>query len=485
MKRFLALLVAFLFIIPFFTGCNDDPSEESETSAEDENQIIVKDMDGREFKILCMNFGYNSKSILGFTGEVISNVEEGEGSKVDTAKAEVLNKVQEEYNCSITGTVYSGTHSDMITQIKNMVASNTNSYDVIFEAYEYLAPLVTDNILVDLSTVPTLDFTNEWWDQNAREDLSICNKLYFMCGDINTYDNDGTWCMLFNKTMLNDLALDIDLYDLARNGEWTFDKFTKICKSGITQDSNGDGVLDEFDTWAFGTETYNIYVHSVAGGEKIVEKDNNDIPYFAMQTEGTYNGMEKILEFYNDKQTVMVGNYTPYTQKGYSNVWEATIHKAFIEGRELFYMCGLINVPSFREMDDEFGILPIPKMNETQDRYYHTVSKANMTSMAIPQSAVGVEDIGIVLEALGKYSKDILTPEYYDIQLKYRDTRDEESGEMLDIIFASRTFDLGAAFNWGNTLREYISMDKNFVSRFESIKGAAETQLQKTLDKIQ
>ena len=484
MKRAIVVFIALLLTVGVFASCRlerDKVSKDPETS---EPGLVVKNMNGRDFKVLCWNFSYNSKSILGYTGEVITNREEDAYSVVDTAKVEVLNRVQEAYNCTVSGTVYNGIHTDFTNLIRNMVISGTNDYDMIFDAYSYLAPLVTDGILLDLNTISTIDFDNVWWDQNAKEELSLFNKLYFMCGDINTYDNDGTWSMLFNKTMLNDLALGIDLYQLVRDDEWHFDRFVEICKSGITNDSNGDGVLDEFDTWAFGTETYNIYVHVLSGGDKIVKKDANDIPEFTVQTTSTFNALSKVLDFYTDYSTVMVGNAPPYTTKGYPNVWEATVHKAFMEGRQLFYMCGLINVPSFREMGDDFGILPIPKLNEGQVNYYHTVSTGNMTALAVPQNVIEPDDLGIIIEALGKHSRELVTRAYYDVQLKYRDTRDDESSEMLDIIFNSRTFDIGAAFNWGGTLHQYMQMDKNFVSRFESIMPAAEAALTETLNKI-
>ena len=151
---------------------------------------------------------------------------------------------------------------------------------MVFDAYGYSSLLVTDNMYVDLNTIESLNFDQPWWDQNAKEDLSIDGKLFFMVGDINTFDNDGTWVMLFNKDLKADLGIEDDLYALARDGEWTFDKFTELCK-GVTYDSNRDGVLDEFDTWGFATEKYNVFIHTLAAGENIVRKDENDIPYFS------------------------------------------------------------------------------------------------------------------------------------------------------------------------------------------------------------
>lgn len=57
---------------------------------------------------------------------------------------------------------------------------------------------------------------------------------------------------------------------------------------------------------------------------------------------------------------------------------------------------------------------------------------------------------GAVLEAMAYYSQDTLTKAYYDVTLTNKYFRDEESGDMLDIIFANRTYDIGYIMNVGN-----------------------------------
>ena len=165
----------------------------------------------------------------------------------------------------------------------------------------------------------------------------------------------------------------------------------------------------------------------------------------------------------------MVANGGKYDGKGYSNVWEATVHKAFIEGRELFYICGLINVAGFRNMEDEFGILPMPKTFADQESYYHTVSAGNSSYLMIPYGVPNVEDLGLVVEALAMKSQEMVTPEFYEMQLKGRDTRDDESAEMLDLIFSTRSFDLAPIFNWGGIMDCFYTLDTNYASRFESL----------------
>ena len=460
------------------SGSQNNTSEEST-----DIEIEVKDLGGREINILCYDFGAGSASILGYTGEVM--YAEENPSAVDEAKKIVLERIESDYNCKINGELTSTEYPASI--IKQQVTSGLHYYDMVFDSLNSAAAMATEDLQVDLTTISTIDLSHPWWDQNAVKDLSIGNKLYFVCGDINTYDDQGTFCVLFNKTLKKKLGIEEDFYQLVRDNKWTMDKFEEICKNRVTFDSTGDGVLDENDTWALGTERYNIFIQLIGAGQRISDKNDNDMPYLVLSesTEATYKTLQDILEFYNDEQTVMVANTPKYENKGYNNVWEATVHKAFIEGRELFYMCGLFNAASFRVMEDEFGILPIPKYNEVQDRYYHTVQSGHNTVMHIPTTTPDVEDLGLVISALAKESKRLVTPAYYDVQLKYRDSRDDESGEMLDLIFASRTFDVADAYNWGGIRDQYCQMSKNDIaSRFDAILSAANLQMDAFVEKV-
>ena len=493
MKRFTVLLLIAMLLMPLLFSCGKEPEQgESSVSAEAESSepeknytVEATDLGDREFRIMCWHFGHNSTSILGFTGEVLYNEEQPDS--IDEAKKRVIENVEEKFNCRITGDlVYD---RSLPRTVRDQAESGLIEYDIFFDSIGSTTGLASDGLLADLYSIDTIDLTAPWWDQNAVKDLSIANRLYFVAGDINTYDNQGTWCMLFNKTLKNKLGIEENFYQLVRDDEWNFDKFMEICsRPGLTAELNGDGVLDEKDQWAFGTEAYNIYVHLVAGGLKIAEKDENDMPYLTISKspEATYTQLAKVLNFYNKHDLVMVANFSNYANKGFKSVWEATVHKAFIEGRELFYMCGLIHAASFRVMEDEFGILPIPKLYPEQAEWHHTVSQGNSTVMYIPECVENKEQVGIVVSALSEESRKYVTPAYYDVQLKYRDTRDNESGEMLDLIFSTRTFDVGAAYNWGGLLGQYYSEDEGtIVSRFDALLPVAEAALEETLQTIE
>ena len=500
LKKWICLMLCITTLALPLLACGADPAENVSAPDTPDTSLTasgggtsayvadvpVVDLDGRVFRVLCRDYGYGSTSITGYNGEVIQrpDYDEATAGIVDQAKAEVRRRVEERYNCTIEGDFGTGDVTQFNDIVRNDVLSGSGIYDMVFDTYGYSSLLVTSNIYVDLNTIESLNFDQPWWDQNAKEDLSIDGKLFFMVGDINTYDNDGTWVILFNKDLKSDLGIEDDLYALARDGEWTFDKFTELCK-GVTYDSNRDGVLDEFDTWGFATEKYNVFIHTLAAGENIVRKDENDIPYFSFQTETTYDALSKILDFYMDTNTVMIADNGRFDNKGYTNIWEETIVKAFREGRALFYCCGLMNVPGFRAMEDEFGILPVPKTNPEQDSYYHSVSMTNMSALCIPNNATDYTELGYIIESLAAESKNTVTPAYYEKNLKYQSLTDDESGEMLDIIFATRSFDLGTVFDWGGILGHYMKIDTDFVSRFEAVYPVAQAALEDTLEALE
>jgi hypothetical protein len=109
-------------------------------------------------------------------------------------------------------------------------------------------------------------------------------------------------------------------------------------------------------------------------------------------------------------------------------------------------------------MENDFGILPPPKFDENQADYYAAVDAWCTSTVSVPITVGDKERTGLILETLAYESRYILLPAYYDINLKTKFARDEESAAMIDIILNNRLYDLGDMYYWGG-----------FVSYFENI----------------
>jgi hypothetical protein len=119
-------------------------------------------------------------------------------------------------------------------------------------------------------------------------------------------------------------------------------------------------------------------------------------------------------------------------------------------------------------MEADFGIVPFPKADENQTRYYAATNGA--WPKIVPNHAPNPERTSIILEALAAESKNVTIPAFVEICLKTKHTRDEESLEMVEIILSSVTEDLGTTIFWdsikGGLLDEVMGRG-NFISVIE------------------
>ena len=142
-------------------------------------------------------------------------------------------------------------------------------------------------------------------------------------------------------------------------------------------------------------------------------------------------------------------------------------------------------------MEDEFGILPLPKYDELQDRYISSAASWGLPFYVVPRCTFGAEEYartGYITQMLAYESMYTMTPAFYDQTLQNKISRDEESARMLDIIFESRSYDFGWYFEIGgynetimNMLRQYTL---DFASAYQRSNKLATKVLKKTNEAI-
>lgn len=352
----------------------------------------------------------------------------------------------------------------------NLTAGDT-TFDVVMPYMNRAIDLATEGFLMDLSTVPYLALGKPWWDGRVTKDMVIADKVFFSTGDISILDNECTMVMFFNKDLVTDYSLESP-YALVREKKWTIDKVGEMA-AAVTQDVDGDGKMTNDDAWGL-TSAFNAPVSFYfASGERIVDKDADGNLQFCLGTDRSVDVLTKVF-------SLCLGDDALYNA-GYGDA--VTI---FNEGRALFVTFALTDISGLRESEYGFGILPYPLFDEAQSEYNNLISTGLVPTASVPYNNTDPEMTGATLEAMAYYSVDTLTAAYYDSALKSRYVRDEESGEMLDIIFSTRVYDLGFIFNWGGAgemiTKMYQNKQTDFVSKWESIKPAAESAMAQAID---
>jgi hypothetical protein len=95
-----------------------------------------------------------------------------------------------------------------------------------------------------------------------------------------------------------------------------------------------------------------------------------------------------------------------------------------------------------------------------------------------------IEQSGAIMESLSYYGQKLINPAYYEITLEGKTIRDEESADMLDIIFATRFFDVGFYYQVGGYNSSLFEQFKAGTTNYNSIIKASERVAQKQLQKI-
>ena len=370
---------------------------------------------------------------------------------------------------------------DFTAALKRSVLARDDAYDMVSISF---IPLSEDNLLYNLYDIEYMDLEAPWYDQNANASLAIHGRLFQTTGDLVVMDNDATWGVLFNKQIAQDKGIG-SLYESVKNGEWTGEMMLSDAKLGAV-DLNGDGKMHELDDqWGVIGSGFNSIALAAGAGEHIIEKDGDGNPVISLFTEKYLNCFETAYKMHVDNGFCLYAE--DYISK-YADPWTNCIEKAFSDGRALFNFSGINRVTLFRSMEVDFGILPVPKYDEAQEKYYSIVSTGSASSIGIPSTVTDTDRTGIIIEALSAESMYTLTPAYYDVSLKTKYVRDSESSDMLDIIFANRVFDLGLVYNWGQIStavdRLMTTRNESFTPALEAIREKTESAIAKTMEII-
>ena len=491
MKRNLALLLALLMLMLLVLVACDNKKEEKpgdvngtdsgrEPEAADPyvtvnpdgsltyNIIAPKfDWGGRVFNILVRSdAGAGNYNDMDFTYK-----ESLMGEPINDAAYRRIIEIEEMYNIKINP--IGASNGDHLAKIRASVTSGDKAYDITFNNPRINGTLSREGMLYDLLDFPNIDTKAPWWNQNQIKYASIAGKLYNLAGDISMGIKKTIGVMLFNKKIVTELGLESP-YNLIDNNEWTLNKLIQMCKE--VWQVNGEGLPDTRSVYGcvgfHGTLTQALF----ASGIFICEKDEDDIPQLSFYSERLVDAFDVITEFLYDR--TLFYNF----QQGYASGRDG--RTKFINDEAFIFWTEFYQVHNLRAMDTDFGIIPAPKLNAEQERYYHPNNSAEAQVLAIP---VGLSDddkekVGAIVDALGSMGRNYLLPAYYDISLKGKLTRDVESEKTIDIVFNALYFDVGRVYNIGNMGENFNSIMSSYNRDITSYYKSRESMMQNEID---
>ena len=430
------------------------------------------DFDGIEFNFLVTNGQQHS-------GYYMVNDIYAETINADPFNDAVYERnraVEEKYNIKITQT-YKDKVSDEVIKTVN---AGDSAYDAIFDHHYILYQLSSQGYFIDFNKVPHLNLSADWWDQNSIEDFKFAGKNYFITGDISTLDDTCTRLCLFNKELIEQFKLESP-YDLIRNNKWTFEKFSELVHS-VSNDIDGNGIMEAGDQFGLISEaSLTNTLFDALEGEFFTRNQNEFI--FNADSAESFERYEVIYKLLLDN--TCCAYITNWTDKGnYSNVYTYA-RSLFTQDKFLFHITGSIVFNEFRDMESDFGIVPLPKYTANQNRYYCTVDpEAPMLALSV--TTPNLEMTGLILEAMAIESCKTVTPAFNETLLKRKYARDDESAEFLDLIAKSRSYSVARTTQWGNLyniISQAASQNRQpAISDFAAIKEKTEAEIAKAME---
>lgn len=335
----------------------------------------------------------------------------------------------------------------------------------------------------DLTTVKYLDLEKPWWSQQINDTCNINGHQYLAAGEISTSYINCMMSYVFNKRIAEEYGNVVkeDLYDVVRDGRWTID-YIDTLTAGMYTDLNSNHKEDGEDFYGivhFNSQAVDAYVQSFEFD--MLARDGDGRYYFDTDTEKLSNIVDKVYKLVVENQGTfaMTARNTDF---GSSHV--------FTSGRALFNPTWLWSVENqLNNMEDEYGLLPYPKYDETQEDYATALSNG-LSVMSIPNAAKSVDMSAAVLEAMCAESYRNVTEEYYETVLKGRYTHDEDSKDMLDLMTKNIRLNFEVIYNNLLWTPQYVlriptyNESKNFASWWGENYGIFDAKLNDLMDEL-
>lgn len=423
------------------------------------DELGEHDFDGRVFRVLEATDYPNNKNIPS---------EELDADVVNDALWARTDFIEDRYGVSVSFTQMTPAR-DGTTVIANAVRTDDTEYELCLSTIlgGTLGTIATDGVLADLAAVPYLSLTESWWSSLLYDSLRIDGKMFFTTGDISPMLYQTPAALLVNTNLMEKYQIDTDVYAAVSEGKWTIDFVADMVKQ-YDNDIDTDGVMHT-NTDFFGYVQQKAALTSnallVGAGVDLCTQTDEGLTV-SLRDERTEKAVAKIRS--------LVVDVTFDSQND-------VVHKAFVEDRAIIlqHFVNAAATEKVQNMKSDFLLAPMPKLDEEQSGYRSLLNAWNACYVAMPLN-VDTGFTGLITEAMAYYSYENIRPASYDLYLKNRLSRSEESSRMLDFIIEGAYIDFGVLYDFGgvcSALNGVIFKDEPLASAIVSRENAIDAAI--------
>lgn len=432
MKKVLALILALLMMVALFAACNGDKPNDGKEQQDEQGQqgedkpndqqseIVIKKFDGADYTILAkQDTKYEFEGSLG-------------GDYVQQAVAQRTFDLENNFDVNyrlvpIPGDW--GKRGEFKTAVlSEKMSGGTDGYDLIATHSIYLGWMGIEGLGKDMSLYSDyIHFDKPWWNQNIYDELNLKGHVFMMIGDIAHTLYEYITVMFVNEAEFENYFSDDGgtemLYEMVREGEWTWSKLWEYAS--------------DFGTGASGDGKYGLATNAHAWRATFVSQEAS---LFERNSEGKLSLPNTLRR----KESDIIREMTEYYAKDnidFNVDWSihAQYNDDFTAGNILFYPQTLDQAKKLfsSENRDDYGVIPLPKY-DTDQEMYKTQCRDTVTGVMLMCTTKDPERTAILTEAMAYYGHEYVVPAYYDVSLSTRYL--DQYTDILETIRAGLTY---------------------------------------------
>lgn len=399
---------------------NDPYAEYDWTTFEEDTSVRLLNWEGRL---------WNTLSKVDYTQSDLS------GDKVENAIYGRNRLVEERMNVTLKVVESANTLNDY----RIVISGGDQLYDAVFLKNYDIPTCISEGTLANLYAIPELDLSRDWWSPQFNSNLVFDGRLYMAATSLHLMSFEQTIATYFNRVIYQNHGYDNTLYEVVQSGKWTFETMYRYMTE--LSNLNGDETYNETGKSIFGCATFGDWLGVLSSNVgSVIALDKDGQP--------TYIGPSGVSEYF-DK---IYEWFTPEgMQIGKSDNYDMMFH----DRCAVFSLISFGNARVFRDMEDQYGILPSPKFTESAD--YRSPMGASLI-LVVPAGSTTTGKTALVLDALSYVSYTSVYPVYYE-SLCYGGRTNPEDIAMIEIIEKSRWADLGLTYGLSYGIMTSVAND--------------------------
>ena len=369
--------------------------------------------------------------------------------------------LKDKYGITIALTKENGDwdHKDSFVKMveASMNETGDNAYDAVACYFAVNGAMTVKGFFEDLSdkeVAPYIDLSKPWWPDDLLGSARINGAVYCATGDITpTFIRNLSVCHV-NLSLLEEYNAGVNIFDLVRNKEWTYEKLAELVLGKVPQGGEQLGLTMDNNV------VYDDIFYS--SGMTFVENlDDGSIKMKNLDTD------ERFLDFFEFCYRLLAEN---------EDVKLVTMQTSFQTGASMVHFGNAAQIQNYlTEVEFDYACVPYPMYvtdtHKSQDEY-HAVQGFWTTLYSIPTNCSDYEIASFTLEALASFGYRWLTPTWFEESFQTRFVQTPDNAEMLEVIKGGVLFDTARVFgtyiNCFAAFREAGKGNPDFISYYNS-----------------